>query len=436
MEKAIKKSKAKDVQVLDAGISSNENNNETVENRVEFEIQKFNIVDANILKLKEQFKDLQISGVDDKDGIKAVTEAMSIVRNLRMGVDKKRKELKDFYLNTGRGIDAEAKRILELIADVEEPLKAKKTAIDDEIQQIKDREAEAEQKLLDDKVDALKEAGIQFDGTFYSIGESISLDLVSIKDLNEENFARLLEMVKSEKEKIDNQVRLQELHEKRKEELLQYWSFVPEGFKALNMGMATEMEFNSILEEAKKGKAEFDKIQANQKAEADRQIQERKDLNFEKRSFRFEKEGFSVNEDGVSFVNESGNVLMSRSRIEELNNVEFDKEFELKIGIKKAFEKEVVALAEKRIKDAEAQAEAKIKANAEKLRKYVEDEIKKQQDFLEKLPEIDKVKRYCEEILNVSAPELKTPEAVEEFNLLFGEVKRSVEKTLSNLKNI
>lgn len=42
----------------------------TVEDVISTEIKKFNLADAKIAELKEQFKDLEISGVEDKNGYK------------------------------------------------------------------------------------------------------------------------------------------------------------------------------------------------------------------------------------------------------------------------------------------------------------------------------------------------------------------------------
>lgn len=333
-----------------------QNENETVENRVEFEIQKFNIVDAELAELKKKFKNLKIAGVDDKKGIKAVNEAISIVRGLRTSVETKRTDLKSFYFETGKGIDAEAKRIQSLIADIEEPLKAKKTAIEDEKKRQEEEKARMEQERVDGRVEALKTAGIVFDGTFYSIGENVSVDLATIETMEDDAFEKLCSVVAGEKEKIDNQVRLQKVHEDRKEAILPFWSFLTSEMQQSNFADISEGRFKEILHEVEAMKNKFDQDQLNQKKEAEKQIQERKDLNFEKRSFRFEKEGFDVNEDGVSFVNEIGNVIMSRKQIEELNNPEFEQAFTLKIGIKKAFEKEFLQLAEQRKKDAEQKA--------------------------------------------------------------------------------
>lgn len=495
MAKKQTKKEINEVEVINVGqvqTIGKEQNNETIEDRVQFEIGKFNFVDSEIAKLKKDFKDLKIKGLDDKEGIAKVADALKIISSKRTGIESKRSELKDFYLNTGRGIDAEAKRIQALIAEVEIPLKEKKNAIDLQIKQAKEEEEARLQKVLDDKVQALKDAGIVFDGSFYSIGDSISVDLMSIKDLDEEGFQKLIGLVSKEKERLDEIERLKELHNERKEQILPFWSFLTSEMHSVDFSQMTDASFVNLFYEAKEAKEKFDKIQADQEAEAEKQIQERKDLNFEKRSFKFEKEGFDVNEDGVSFVNEIGNVIMSRKQIEELNNPEFEQAFTLKIGIKSAFEKEFLELAESRKEKAKKDAEDAVQAEKDKLfndklssretafkslgfkridgdliledlkvdmielgameesefgvllstatkmKANLEREkaLKDEKERLEKLPDLDKVERYCQVILEVDLPEIKSEEVQKELQILRNEIKRSIEKTLSNIKTI
>lgn len=49
---------------------------------------------------------------------------------------------------------------------------------------------------------------------------------------------------------------------KEKRSYFEVWQFVPVGFKSLNMGLATDMEFRSILDEANEAKKTFETEQA------------------------------------------------------------------------------------------------------------------------------------------------------------------------------
>lgn len=83
-------------------------------------------------------------------GYEAVKAGISEVRTYRTGVEKSRKELKASALEYGRKVDAEAKRVTNLLLEIEEPLKERKAAVDEAI----DREKLARQQEALAKIEA------------------------------------------------------------------------------------------------------------------------------------------------------------------------------------------------------------------------------------------------------------------------------------------
>ena len=75
------KAQSKEKEILDVQIV--EAKDITVEDVISTEIKKFNLADIKIAELKEQFKDLEISGVEDKNGYKAVSELFCIPKILK-----------------------------------------------------------------------------------------------------------------------------------------------------------------------------------------------------------------------------------------------------------------------------------------------------------------------------------------------------------------
>lgn len=203
---------------------------ETADERIAQEIKRFSLPDAKIAELKKKFGKLkirQLPAADDKaamklyrDEKKVVQEALAVVRKVRTSLEGKRKELKADYLKIGKGIDAEASRLTDLVSPLEVQLKEHWDASE---KAETDRENEAErlaQEKLQGRVRDLLDAGIQFDGSFYSIGD-ISVDVVTLKTFKDEQFAALLAKVQEVKAKKDEeaaaeQKRLDE--EKRLEE--------------------------------------------------------------------------------------------------------------------------------------------------------------------------------------------------------------------------
>ena len=486
--KAQKEKEILDVQIVEA-------KDITVEDVISTEIKKFNLADAKIAELKEQFKDLEISGVEDKDGYKAVSEAIKIVRTYRTGVEKVRKQIKEDYLKTGRAIDEEAKRLTASIEEIENPLKDKKQEIDDEIQAEKDRQEAEAQAKTDKRVEELEAVGIKFDGRFYSIGEDISVDIVTIKDFTDEQFAEFKNRVSAVNDKLQEAERIKNLHNERREMLLDFWAYVPEDFKNLNFGEMMEENFKTLLEQAKQGKADFDEAQKKQAEEAQRQADERKALNYEKRSFKFEKEGFEVAENGnLLFSTESGQILIQKQDLEEISNEAFDMLFETKKREKETLLNKSKDLQKQREADAQRKAEeeaekkkseeleAKTNSRIETLLKLglkfdgvqtyifhdinfdifadiktmsdadwseaiigatkrkaeIEKEIadKEEAERVQKLPEINKAERYIDEVMKVAFPQLQNGEIAEVLADFKNKIKLASDEAMSNLKNL
>ena len=487
------KAQSKEKEILDVQIV--EAKDITVEDVISTEIKKFNLADAKIAELKEQFKDLEISGVEDKDGYKAVSEAIKIVRTYRTGVEKVRKQIKEDYLKTGRAIDEEAKRLTASLEEIENPLKDKKQEIDDEIQAEKDRQEAEAQAKTDKRVEELEAVGIKFDGRFYSIGEDISVDIVTIKDFTDEQFAEFKNRVSAVNDKLQEAERIKNLHNERREMLLDFWAYVPEGFKNLNFGEMFEENFKTLLEQAKQGKADFDEAQKKQAEEAQRQADERKALNYEKRSFKFEKEGFEVAENGnLLFSTESGQILIQKQDLEEISNEAFDTLFETKKREKETLLNKSKDLQKQREADAQRKAEeeaekkkseeleAKTNSRIETLLKLglkfdgvqtyifhdinfdifadiktmsdadwseaiigatkrkaeIEKEIadKEEAERVQKLPEINKAERYIDEVMKVAFPQLQNGEIAEVIADFKNKIKLASDEAMSNLKNL
>ena len=467
----------------------------TVEDVISTEIKKFNLADVKIAELKEQFKDLEISGVEDKNGYKAVSEAIKIVRTYRTGVEKVRKQIKEDYLKTGRAIDEEAKRLTASLEEIENPLKDKKQEIDDEIQAEKDRQEAEAQAKTDKRVEELEAVGIKFDGRFYSIGEDISVDIVTIKDFTDEQFAEFKNRVSAVNDKLQEAERIKNIHNERREMLLDFWAYVPEDFKNLNFGEMFEENFKTLLEQAKQGKADFDEAQKKQAEEAQRQADERKALNYEKRSFKFEKEGFEVSENGnLLFSTESGQILIQKQDLEEISNEAFEALFETKKREKETLLNKSKDLQEQREADAQRKAEeeaekkkseeleAKTNSRIETLLKLglkfdgvqtyifhdinfdifadiktmsdadwseaiigatkrkaeIEKEIadKEEAERVQKLPEINKAERYIDEVMKVAFPQLQNGEIAEVLADFKNKIKLASDEAMSNLKNL
>ena len=177
----------------------------TADQKADLEVSKFQLGKDWIAKKKIEYSGLTIAGVDDKEGFKKVETAWREVRNKRLAVAGKHKELKADYLVITRKIDGAKNELTELLEEIEAPLKKEL----DRIEQIKEdeqnREENERQARLQTRVVELLENGMKFDGSFYSIAK-ISMDVATLKTMEPDHYERLLEMVKAENQEILNKI--------------------------------------------------------------------------------------------------------------------------------------------------------------------------------------------------------------------------------------
>ena len=189
----------------------------TVPEQIKRDVSKFDTNMQAIAALQKKYGKLTINGVEDTVGYKAVDEARKIVKKKAAAVETKRKEIKADYIEIGKGIDLYAKKLNDPLRALESELDGKLTVIDEENDRLQREREEAETKQLNDRVTALETAGLKFTGAYYSIGENISLDIVTIKTLNDAEFDELLTRVTKEKNRLDKEEaqRLQEEQEEK-----------------------------------------------------------------------------------------------------------------------------------------------------------------------------------------------------------------------------
>lgn len=186
--------------------------------KAEMEVARFDVARNWIAEKKEAYKGLTIAGLDDKAGHKAVTAAWQEIRNKRLQVQNKHKEIKADYLVITRAIDQERNELVEFLEEIEIPLKAELDRIEEEKEAAKREEERKDQEKLQGRVDNLITNGMAFNGRYYAIGEVISIDIVTLKELADDEFGKLLERVQKENQTILDAKVAKEQQEKEERE--------------------------------------------------------------------------------------------------------------------------------------------------------------------------------------------------------------------------
>lgn len=85
-------------------------------------------------------------------------KAIAILRETRVAIEARRKELKQESLEYGRRVDSVAKELTSLIEEIEEPLKSKKKIVDDEKARIKAEKEAEERRQVEEQLRVEREA--------------------------------------------------------------------------------------------------------------------------------------------------------------------------------------------------------------------------------------------------------------------------------------
>jgi len=146
------------------------------------------IADDTIAQWKADFASLDAS---TSEGYSDVKDAIGICRKTRTSIEATRKSLNENALRWQRTVNAEAKRITALIEEVEEPLKAKKQAVDDEVERKRKELEEKRRSVIQGRIDEfLRETGK-------------SLPWATAETLSDAEYELALETGKAEKQRLD-----------------------------------------------------------------------------------------------------------------------------------------------------------------------------------------------------------------------------------------
>jgi len=122
-------------------------------------------VTESLEKLKTDYENATIAGQSDKDGYKFVKEGVTKVRTIRTSIEKTRKELTEPALKFQRELKSEADLLTADLQKLEDSLKLKQKAYDDE----KERLRLAAEKRFYDRTTSLFNEGFKFDSVVYAL---------------------------------------------------------------------------------------------------------------------------------------------------------------------------------------------------------------------------------------------------------------------------
>lgn len=138
--------------------------------------------------LRDEVDKLDITSVEDKAGIKQLTEGRKKVKAARVEIEKEGKSMRDPLTALAKSISAKEKELIDIVEPTEKKLKAKEDWVKSENERIADEEKQREAKRVQDRINRLAEYGYAIDVTFLTI-------------IDDDQFEKVVDNAKSEHEK-------------------------------------------------------------------------------------------------------------------------------------------------------------------------------------------------------------------------------------------
>jgi len=220
-------------------------------------VVNFNVNDARIAKAKEEFKDIDAS--KDFDGAK---QAAKVCQKMRATLTDAHKLQKADALDVCRVLDAEKRRLLILIAAVEDPIKVQITDIED-AEKLKEQERIAE---IQHRIESIRAYGFDLDDLEVIDLQKIQERLATVElDSSYEEFLVEAEGAKAESEsRLRIAINKAQAHEEETAKLEQQ--------RKANEEQQRKLDEQQAKMDAQQAKLDADEAEHNRKAVEDADI--------------------------------------------------------------------------------------------------------------------------------------------------------------------
>ena len=217
---------------------------DSVEVMISTQLEKFEVKEEDLQVLVTKYSELVVTGVDDKAGRKAVSEARKHLKATRTGITNIGKELRDIPNKLSKAIIKREKEFIDIISPEEDRLAQIESDIAEEEEEIRQQKAHEEQERIIARTKELEGYGATFNGVQYELGDNV-LTLTEVKVFTDIEFTRKMEFFKESFEK--EQQRLTWVAE---QELLKFDSFMEVLFEdgwAWDEGDLISKGYNHVL---------------------------------------------------------------------------------------------------------------------------------------------------------------------------------------------
>jgi hypothetical protein len=231
---------------------------ETIDTKIETGLQILDEKETSLIELKARCSGLKISGIEDKQGFKAVREARLTLKDARVQIQKDGKSLRENAIRFQKAVIEKENQLIDIIAPIEKELQQEEETYNSLVEQERLKKEREEDQRIQKRIDALAK---------FNHG----LDVYEAKIMPEEDYQALLGH--AEAEYLKEQERI-----------------AAEKAKAEQERIAEQERLRVEREELQRQQAEFKKREAELNALREREVAEAKALDEQRRIERERQE--------------------------------------------------------------------------------------------------------------------------------------------------
>jgi len=175
----------------------------TEETFIDIQLKKFEIDETALVDMAFTYKGLQVNGIEDKEGLKAVRKARLELKDIRVDIAKKSKNLRESAVKFQKAVIAREKELIDLVEPTERYLEAEEDRIEEEKKRIREEEEKREFERIQTMMNKL--SAVNF-----------AVDYTELKGMTDEQFVYVLTEAKTKFQEAEDLRKYEELKEKER----------------------------------------------------------------------------------------------------------------------------------------------------------------------------------------------------------------------------
>lgn len=228
-----------------------------VEAMIAVQLEKFEVKPEDLQKIVNEYSELVVTGVDDKSGRKAVSEARKKLKSIRNQISNDAKDLRENFNKVSKAIIVREKELIAITLPEEERLEKIEADIALQEEEIRKQKELEEQERILARTNQLTGYGATFNGVQYELGDNI-ITMAEVKLFTEIEFTRKMEFFKEWQQqeaqlKLEAEIARQVMLDHNKKDVEDH--LVSSGFE---YELSSGLWFNKELNYRFKNKSEFE----------------------------------------------------------------------------------------------------------------------------------------------------------------------------------